>query len=261
MRKIVMNEQRLIDELLKKGNLGERVGYAVLLLARKYRAEGYGKDEIRSRLLDDLQKYEPLLKTSQREVYISNALGNVDKSGLVRVDEILITKTEMDIVMNITSDNNAFRVKSLRRLAFALLCFTKFEIAKGKSDPWINYDLKRVYQAAKLTGRSQSQNNLYTHKLYEKGLVQFAPRKDGIGVKASFVDNSENTDVAVRVKDINYAGDYFLSYTGKKYIECEVCGRITPRTGKKIYYCPECAVVVNREKTRLRMSKLGKISE
>ncbi|MCM1277272.1 MAG: hypothetical protein NC299_18255 [Lachnospiraceae bacterium] len=255
-----MNERKYLDELREKGNLGENVGYAVLLLARSYCAEGCSMDVVKNRLSYDLRRYEPLLNVNQRESYISNALKNADKSGLVKVDEILITKSEMDNVMGITSDNNAFRVKSLRRLAFALLCFAKFEMAKGGNDGWINCDLKCVYRAAKLTGRSQSQNNLYMHVLYEKGLVRFAPRKNRVGVRVNFVDNSENADIAVRVNDINYAGDYFLKYTGKKYIECAVCGRITPRKNNRSLYCPECAVIVNREKTRVRMSDPGKTS-
>lgn len=251
-----MNEQKYLADIREKGNLGGNVGYAVLLLARAYRAEGCGNNEIKNRILNDLQKYEPSLNESQYKNYILYALKNADKRALANVDEILITKSEMESVMNITSDENAFRVKSLRRLAFALLCFAKFEMAKGKNAPWISYDLKIIYKSAKLTGRSLSQNNLYLHKLYEKGLVQLVPVKDGVRVKVNFVDNNENSDIALSVKDINYTGDYFLWHMGKKYIECAVCGKLVPKTNGKLLYCQDCAVIIRREQKRKEMAKL-----
>ncbi len=250
-----MNEQAYIDELRKKGNLGGDIKYAVALLARSYYSEGYGVKAIENKLEEDLCEYEPEVTTKQREFYIANALHSAKKS-LVNVNEIVITKSEMDYIMNIISDNKTFRTSSLRRLAFTLLCFTKFEIAKGKENLWINFDLIRIYKAAKLTGRSCSQNNLYMHELYEKGVVEFAPRKNSIGVKINFCDMSDNREIAVRVKDINYAGDYFLQYNGKKYIECNACGKPIPKTTVNLLYCRDCAMIINKEKTRDRMRKL-----
>lgn len=257
MKKIIMDEQKYLDKVKENGNFGKDIGYAVLISARIYRAEGCDNGEIKNRLLNDIQEYEPLLNTVRCKNYISYALKNVDKRKLVKIDEILITKSEMESVMNITSDENAFRVKSLRRLAFALLCFAKFEmLLKGRYEPWINYDLKYIYKSAKLLGRSQSQNNLYLHKLYEMGLVQFAFRKHGVGVKVDFVDRSEEPEIALRVKDISCTGDYFLRYLGRKYIECAVCGKPVPKTTGNLLYCKDCAVIVDKEKARNRMRKL-----
>ncbi len=259
MNKIIMNERAYIDKLKKLGNLGENVGYAVSLLSKFYRSEGCDINEIKHRLEEDVCKYEPSLKAQQREFYIVNALKNIDRSKLVNVNEILVTRTEMDRIINITSDNKAFRASSLRRLAFTLLCFEKFEAARGRGEcPWINCQLNVVYKAAKLTGRSQSQNNLYLHELYDKGLVQFAPRKNGVGVKVTFMDNDGCGETAVRVRDINYAGDRFLEYCGRKYIECKVCGKPVPKTSRNLLYCRDCAVIANREKTRSRMAEARK---
>ncbi len=255
MTRIIMNEPAYIDELRKNGNLGENVKYAVSLLARSYYAERYDTKAIKGKLEEDLCRYEPDLKAKQREIYIANALRSA-KNSLVNVDEILITKSEMDLIMNMISDNKAFRTSSLRRLAFTLLCFTKFEIAKGKEHFWINYDLSRIYKAAKLTGRSCSQNNLYMHELYKKGMVEFAPRKNSIGVKVNFAGMDDNEEIAVRVKDINYAGDYFLQYNGRKYIECKVCGKLVPKTNGKLLYCRDCAIIARREQQRKEKAKL-----
>lgn len=252
-----MNEQAYIDKLKEIGNLGEDIRYAISLLAKSYFAEGYDTNTIRNKLEEDLHKYEPTLKTKQREICIDNALKVVGKNDLIKVNEISVTQAEMDFIMSITSDNKAFRTSSLRRLSFTLLCLAKFEIAKGKgNNPWINYNLNRIYRAAKLTGRSQSQNNLYLHELYDKGLVKFAPHKNGIGVKVNFIDENENSSIAVRVKDINYAGDYFLKYGGRKYIECKACGKPVPKTNGKLLYCRDCAIIIRREQKRKEMAKL-----
>lgn len=256
-----MNEQAYIDKLKAIGNLGEDIGYTVSLLAKSYFTEGDDINTARNRLEEDIAKYEPELSKKQSKVFIENALKLSNNHELIKVNEILITQMEMNCIMNIESDNKAFKTSSLRRLAFTLLCFAKFEMAKNKgNDLWINYNLNRIYKAAKLTGRSESQNNMYLHELYNKGLVKFAPHKNGIGVRVNFVDEdeNENSNIVVRIKDINYAGDYFLQYCGKKYIECKSCGKPILKTTVNLLYCKDCSVMINREKTRNRMAELRK---
>lgn len=259
LQKIIMNELEYISKLKEKGNLGENIGYAVGLLAKYYRQQGDDIDVIKQKLEADLRKYEPKINNKLRDMYIANALSHIDNRNLNIVNEIIITKSEMNSVMNITTGGEGIRVTSLQRLAFTLLCFAKFELAKGKSEPWVNYDLKYIFKAAKLTGFTKQKNNLCLHELYTKGLIDLNNRVDSLSIKVTFVDKSNN-DIALRVGDINYAGDYFWQYMGGKYIECQNCGKLVPksngRSNGRLKYCPDCAIMINREKTKQRMIEI-----
>lgn len=257
MREIVMNETDYINKLKDKGNLGKDVGYAVGLLAKYYRSKGDDVKAIKQKLKADLQKYEPLLKNKQRDTYIDNAIKSVDKRLLNNINEIPVTQKEIDVIMGIAACSNGFKPASMRRLAFALLCFAKFELARGKSEAWINCDLRLIYKAAGLAGFSNSRCNLCLHELYKKGLVQLGSGVGNLSVKVTFADNSENSKPVIRVRDINYAKDYFKQYMGANYINCRNCGRLIYKSNNRIMYCPDCRVIINREKTLQRIMKLN----
>lgn len=259
LRKIVMNERKYLENIRKCGNFGKDIGYVISLLAILYRNEGYCIKEIKEKLWCDLKTYNPLISVNQCKYYISKGLKNAGKREFVEINEIPVTKREMDVIMNITSDNGAPETKNLRRLAFTLLCFAKFGVAKEKDcNSWVNYSLRRIYSAAKLTNSSEKKNNFRLHELRDKGLLHLIPCRDGVRIKVNFVDENQESDIIIRVKDINYTGDYFFQYCGKKYVECKHCGKPIPKTNKNrnLLYCRECAIVVNREQTRNRMAEL-----
>lgn len=258
MRKIVMNEWDYLSELRERGNLGNNVSYATGLLAKYYRSQGDNIDEIKDKLKADLRKYEPYMNQRLADHYITNALKHVDKRKLNNVNEILVTQAEIDKIMSVVSYDSNISDGNLQRLAFTLLCFAKFELAKGKNEPWINCDLKYVYKAAKLSGYSRTQCNMCMHQLYKNGFIQLNERVDDLSIKVPFADKENIGNVALKVGDINYAGDYFLQYMGRKYVECQSCGKLTPKTGRRTQYCHDCATALNREKTRQRMAELRK---
>lgn len=257
LQKIIMNELDYISKLKEKGNLGENIRYTVGLLAKYYRSQGDDIDTIKRKLNADLHKYEPELKNKQIDTYIAGALNIIDKRKLNTINEVVITQSEINKIMSITTCRDGMRVSSLRRLAFALLCFAKFEMAKGSSEPWVNYDLRYIFKAAKLTGFTKSRCNLCLHELYTKGFIELNNKIDSLSIKVVFADKTNN-DIALRVGDINYSGDYFWQFMGRKYIECQSCGKPVPRTNNRILYCADCAAVINREKTRQRMTELRK---
>lgn len=58
----------------------------------------------------------------------------------------------------------------------------------------------------------------------------------------------------------NYQKEYYGLKRGrnKKYIRCEECGALVEKTGNRIKYCKDCAIRVNREKTKNNMKNIRK---
>lgn len=59
---------------------------------------------------------------------------------------------------------------------------------------------------------------------------------------------------------LNYQKEYYGLKRGrnKKYKHCKICGALIECTNNRVMYCKECAVMINREKTKINMKKLRK---
>ena len=251
--RMVMNEKKYAEALIN-GDLAVRkqgTVYSIGIVAKYYKAAGY-----KGKMLEDIVKkfiQEKLPGTSEScsENWTKKAVKTAKNYPLYEIDEIVITKPEMETINSLHS--NDIRNATLRRLAFTLLCLAKYEAMRGTKDNWINVKSKHIFLVADIKGITKQRQDIMLYTLYSLGYIAFNQKIKGESIKALGIKDG---DPEITVKNINECGYIFEEkYNGKKFVRCAECGIMVRATSGRTKRCPDCAVERNRELARERMRK------
>ena len=238
---IVLNEYDWAERAIKDKALGKKPYEALSRVAKYYTYKNYARKEVR-RLLDEfLLQCEPAASLVTWSDTLDSATKYATKYPLIMIDEILVTKPEMEKI-------DALPGKQLRRLAFTLLCISKYLYTVSEStNYWVNTPDNEIMKMANINTSIKRQSSMFG-QLKDAGMIRFSKQIDNLSVQVLF---AEAGDVALRVTDFRNLGYQYMKYHGEPYFECANCGITTKITNPenknsswKQKYCSSCAVEV-----------------
>ena len=232
-----MNEYTYAKNLLNKQDLkacdlGDKPSSTLNLLARYYREIGKNDDEIKECLSDFLNR---CLKDKYKESKWSDCiLYQVIKSkkyNLKKVDNVIVTKSEMEIIQSVKG-------KSRQKVLFTLLILAKYYNAvSDKNKNWTNLEYKKIFKLANVQLSIQNQA-LLINDLYNCGFVNVSKNVGKPNIQVNFVDNESDTVLTItRLKDL---GKEYLMFCGEDYIRCQKCGTLVKNYKNTNRYCKTC---------------------
>ena len=253
---LVMNEYKYAENLVNKENLsiediGTKPSRTLNILARYYREIGKDDDTIKRLLLDFLQR---CLQDNYKESrWIDSVFRQVKysrKYGLKRVDGIHITKSEIDTIQLVKG-------KRKQKVLFTLLVIAKYYNAVSENNNnWANTDYRKVFSLANVQITTQDQG-LMINELYRNNLINLSRNVGKPNRQVNFID--DKADVVLTITQLKDLGNEYLLYCGENYVHCERCGAVVRKSRNgKTRYCKKCSEIVNKEKTRERMSRIRK---
>ena len=234
---IIMNEYTYAENLLNKQDLkacdlGDKPSSTLNLLARYYREIGKNDDEIKELLSDFLNR---CLKDKYKESkWIDSIFYQVVKSkkyNLKKVDNVIVTKSEMEIIQSVKG-------KSRQKVLFTLLILAKYYNAvSDKNKNWTNLEYKKIFKLANVQLSIQNQA-LLINDLYNCGFVNVSKNVGKPNIQVNFVDNESDTVLTItRLKDL---GKEYLMFCGEDYIRCQKCGTLVKNYRNTNTYCKTC---------------------
>ena len=234
---IIMNEYTYAENLLNKQDLkaydlGDKPSSTLNLLARYYREIGKNDDEIKELLNDFLNR---CLKDKYKESkWIDSIFYQVIKSkkyNLKKVDNVIVTKSEMEIIQSVKG-------KSRQKVLFTLLVLAKYYNAvSDKNKNWTNLEYKKIFKLANVQLSIQNQA-LLINDLYNCGFVNVSKNVGKPNIQVNFVDNeSDGVLTITRLKDL---GKEYLMFCGEDYIRCQKCGTLVKNYKNTNKYCKTC---------------------
>lgn len=234
---IIMNEYTYAENLLNKQDLkacdlGNKPSSTLNLLARYYREIGKNDDEIKEFLSDFLNR---CLKDKYKESkWIDSIFYQVIKSkkyNLKKVDNVIVTKSEMEIMQSVKG-------KSRQKVLFTLLVLAKYYNAvSDKNKNWTNLEYKKIFKLANVQLSIQNQA-LLINDLYNCGFVNVSKNVGKPNIQVNFVDNESDTVLTIaRLKDL---GKEYLMFCGEDYIYCQKCGTLVKNYKNTNKYCKTC---------------------
>lgn len=232
-----MNEYTYAENLLNKQDLkacdlGNKPSSTLNLLARYYREIGKNDDEIKECLSDFLNR---CLKDKYKESkWIDSIFYQVIKSkkyNLKKVDNVIVTKSEMEIIQSVKG-------KSRQKVLFTLLILAKYYNAvSDKNKNWTNLEYKKIFKLANVQLSIQNQA-LLINDLYNCGFVNVSKNVGKPNIQVNFVDNESDTVLTItRLKDL---GKEYLMFCGEDYIRCQKCGTLVKNYKNTNKYCKAC---------------------
>lgn len=254
----VMNERKYAEKIINGKGYGNKKNclYTTNVLIKYFISLGYSKNEIKDILKKLIQERNPCVTDKSIEFWIKKSLEISDTHPLYEIDNIVVTKPEIEKIRAIHSEK--FKDFRIQKLAFALLCLAKFGEARGIKDYWVNVNQKTIFNIANVKGLTLDKQCLLINELYKAGYIDINPKIESQSIKVLGVLSGESDII---IDDINEAGMiYEEKFFGKKYIKCQKCGKRVIITNGKNLYCNQCAIEVDREKARERMRKIGVIN-
>ena len=232
-----MNEYTYAENLLNKQDLkacdlGDKPSSTLNLLARYYREIGKNDDEIKELLSDFLNR---CLKDKYKESkWIDSIFYQVTKSkkyNLKKVDNVIVTKSEMEIIQSVKG-------KSRQKVLFTLLILAKYYNAvSDKNKNWTNLEYKKIFKLANVQLSIQNQA-LLINDLYNCGFVNVSKNVGKPNIQINFVDNESDAVLTItRLKDL---GKEYLMFCGEDYIRCQKCGTLVKNYKNTNKYCKTC---------------------
>ena len=235
---IVLNEYDWAERALKDKALGKKPYETLSRVAKYYTDKNYTRKEVR-RLLDEfLLQCEPTASLVTWSDTLDNAAKYAAKYPLIMIEEIVVTKPEMEKI-------DALPGKQLRRLAFSLLCIAKYLYAVSPNTSyWVGTPDNEIMKMANINTSIKRQSSMFG-QLKDAGMIRFSKQIDNLSVQVLFVEDGET---AVRITDFRNLGYQYMKYHGEPYFECAHCGltdkikSATQRRPQK--YCAQCAVEI-----------------
>lgn len=249
---IVVNEYEYALMRLKNKDIGDDIRTTLNILAKYYRSQGLKKHAICVELQNFLEIAYPKYILGKR-YWIETIEKTVTKTAnekLFESDGVWVTESEWEKIQSLEN-------KSLRKLAFALLCIAKINNQKREyNNNWVNTSLEDIFKSANLSGNMDSKLDKLGD-LIRSGFTEFAKRIDNLNLKVLFID--EESEKKYLVSDFRNIGNEYLYLTGENYIRCAECGKVIKNNkyGNK-KYCSECAAYNPQETKQVTCVDCGK---
>lgn len=248
MKEYIMNEREYAEHISSGGNFKESALTAVKTLGKYYKSLCYTTQQIRAELDGFINAHAPHTAQKIKEKVIKQAIDIANKSPLYEIDKLIVTKPEIDTIYSLHS--TAVKDYRLRRLAFTLLCFSKYFALRGTRDGWINAKWSDIFSAAHLPNLTKERQKVLIREIYASGLIYVPPFSSRECVQVLFAQDGEP---AITVDNINEAGFVYEEHNdGKRFIKCQRCGCRVPVTNGRAKLCKPCGVIVDRDKARER---------
>lgn len=241
---IVLNEHDWAEEMITTRSLGKKPFETLCRVSRYYIDNGIPKNKVRKMLDVFLVQCDPTVSLPKWADTVDAALSRASRYEAIQIKSIDITRPEMDKI-------DALEGQQLRRLAFTLLCLSKYwdHISKSK-DHWVNSKDCDIMRMANINTSIKRQSLMY-HNLRSAGMIQFSRKVDNTNVRVCFAEQGE---VVMSITDFRNLGYQYLRYHGGPYFECTNCG-ITTKYDKpnnnnsrwKQKYCRTCAAEIDMQ--------------
>lgn len=253
---IILNEKEYAQECLKSGIVNNKPLHTLHILAKYfYHCKGYRKKQIRSNLLEFLEKHYPcyVYTKSYWMDSIEHAASSAAKHTLHEIDGVAITQKELDRIAELKS-------KVLERLAFTILCIAKLHnLRNPNNNGWVNSEDKEVFRLARISD-NMINRQIRIGKLYDARLLELPKRINNSSYRVTFIDD-ENPGVLF-ISDFRELGYEYMKYQGENFIRCCECGILTRgnKNGTK-RYCSNCVAYTKQETKQVECIDCGEIFE
>ena len=228
-----MDEKSYAEKVIKEGLISKNPKDTLYILAKYFYSFNYKPHKVYQELNDfmasNYKNYNPV----KWDITLDYEVKRAKKKSLVMITGIPITKSELEVIQKVKS-------KQLQRLAFTLLCISKFNnMVNEKNHNWVNRETKEIFSLTHMQ-KSKNDQSLMMNDLKTLGLIRYSQIVDNTNVTVNFVDNE--SEVILLIDDCRELGYEYLKYLGEKFINCQDCGRLVKVNNKdnQTARCKEC---------------------
>lgn len=200
-----------------------------------------------------LSRYHNNFDESSYSNVISDAIKAVSKYPFYIIDNIKITKSELETISSL--DN-----LRAEKILFVLLCMAKQQgMANGFTNGLVKYSITDLCKAARVSVPADDREYIL-YEIVQRGLLGYPKKNNTQCLIVNFIDTDE-TMLELDENDCQELAYAYLCWKndGKGYTKCQRCHRLMKQSKTKPKkYCESCAKIVQTEQKRLWAEKSRK---
>lgn len=233
---LILNEKTYAEELYLGKNveiksLPAKVGYVT-----RYQLYvlGYSDDDNYSYAVKWMNKHHDNFDESCYSKLIVDAVKKAHKRPFFDVGDILITKSELEVISSL----NNLRAE---KILFVLLCMAKQQrVVYNFTNGLVKYSLPDLCKMARVSVPTNEREYIL-YELVQSGCLNYPKKNDTKCLMVNFIDDSDNTELVIDETDCKELAYVYLNWKNSGgYDRCENCGRLF-RKNRHRKYCHECS--------------------
>ena len=241
----LFNEQSAVEKLISMKNVDNDNVFTTIKDLARYNHFVLG--------IDDNESYKSILKylkangdnINEESVYqiINDCVKKAKKYPFMQVDEVSITQSELDFIVNL---NDIKREK----IAFVLLAAAKYyDAVRGAQRHTAYMRNSDICKLARVTIPVE-ERNVFMQFAYDLGVLSRHSRASSTEKKVLFVSQKDDDKVVLRLQESDYkdlAYTYLAYKTPHMFRRCVVCNCWIKRGTKDVRVCKRCASTKDTE--------------
>ena len=180
---MILNEEKYARDLLLGKNKEVKSAIKKIGYITRYNAQILGKDEDENykSTVQWMLKHQDNFDESSYSNAISRAIKGSKKMRLYKIDNIIITKNELEIIKSLQNIRE-------EKVLFALLCMAKQQaLSIGFTDGLVKYSITDLCKMARISVPADDREYIL-HDILTKGLISCPKKNDTKCLKVNFID-------------------------------------------------------------------------
>lgn len=182
---------------------------------------------------------------------ISDAVKKAHKYPFYKIDNIKITKSELDMI-------SALGNLRAEKVLFVLLCMAKQQsIANGFTNGLVKYSITELCKMARISVPADDREYIL-YDIVQKGLLGYPKKNNTQCLIVNFINEDDEAVLTLDEVDCQELAYIYLNWknNNKGYTRCERCNRLIKQSKNGIRkYCEACGVAVEAENKSIRNAK------
>lgn len=246
----LFNEQSAIEKIIKMKIVdNDNVFLTIKDLARyNHFVIGMNDDENYKSILKYLNHNGQNINEENVYKIIDDCVKKAKKYQFMQVDEVFITKNELDFIENLND------IKQ-EKVAFVLLASAKYyDTVRGTQKHVAYMRNSDICKLARITIPVKDRD-VFMQFAYDNGILSRHSRAASTEKKVLFVSQDDNDKIVLRLKESDFkdlAYTYLAYKTPHKFRKCVVCNRWIRENSKDRRICKDCADMGSEEKNTMK---------
>lgn len=249
---LILNEEKYAKDIYDGKNQDVKSIMAKIRYVTRYlvHSEHKNNDETYKETVRWLKMHHNNFDESSYSSVISNAIKSAPKYPFYIIDNIKITRSELEIISSLDS-------LRAEKILFILLCMAKQQsMSNGFTNGLVKYSITELCKIARVSVPADDREYIL-YEIVQRGLLGYPKKNNTQCLIVNFI-NTDEVVLELDEVDCQELAYVYLNWknNGKGYAKCQRCNRWMKQSKTKPRkYCEECARESHLESKRLSEQK------
>lgn len=245
---LILNEEKYAQAVYDGNNTEIKSILPKIRYITRYLINSLGQteDEAYNNTVIWMKKNHNTFDESYYSNLISSAIKQAYKHPFYNIENIKITKTELNIISSL--DN-----LRAEKVLFVLLCMAKQQsISNGFTNGLVKYSITELCKMARISVPADEREYIL-YDIVQKGFLGYPKKNNTQCLIVNFIDDSDEIALTLDEIDCQELAYCYLNWKneGKGYARCQECNRLIKQSKTRPRkYCEECAKDSTKESWR-----------